>query len=150
MTIKIEYKQITKNFSEKEFACKGKNCCHGYVLIDYELVFELQKLRDFIQEKTGREHKIIITRGYSCPKHNQEIGSKSNSGHLKGKAADSYCEGLTLAQYWLLIEEAVKANVRNFPGKGSYPEEDLPVIHLDLLQRFQRWCRRDGKYHYLF
>jgi uncharacterized protein YcbK (DUF882 family) len=146
----MEYKKITKNFNEREFACKGQNCCNGYVLIDYNLVIELQKLRDFIQQKTGKEHKIIVTRGYSCPKHNAEIGGAPASGHISGHAIDSYCEGLTLAQYWLFTEEAVKANICNFSGKGSYPEETPPVIHLDNLPRFQRWVKRNGKYYYLF
>lgn len=146
--MKREYKQITKNFNEREFACKGKNCCDGYVLIDYELVFELQKLRDFIQRKIGREHKIIITSGYRCPIHNARI--KGGKAHEEGRAADSFCQGVTLAQYWAFTEEAIKEGVCNFLGKGSYPEEDPPVIHLDLLQRFQRWTKREGKYWYLF
>jgi len=147
--MKREYKQITENFNEKEFACKGKNCCQGYALIDYELVWELQKLRNFIKEKTGKEHRIIITSGYRCPKYNKKFISAK--GHEKGKAADSYCEGLTLAQYWLFIEEAIKENVCNFPGKGSYPEEHPPVVHLDMLNsRYNRWVKRGGKYYYLF
>lgn len=148
--MKREYKQITKNFNEREFACRGKNCCGGEVKIDYKLVYELQKLRDFIVVETGKQHPIIVTSGYRCPIHNKREGGKKGSAHPQGKAADSFCRGLTLAQYWLFTEEAIKAGVCNFPGKGSYPEEDPPVIHLDLLQRFQRWCRRGGKYHYLF
>jgi len=143
----IKYKQITKNFNEAEFRCKGSNCCGGYVLIDYELVSELQKLRDYIAQKTGKEHRFIITRGYSCPKHNKEIGGASKSAHLEGRAIDFYVQGLTIAQVWLFIE---KMGVDNFTGMGSYPDEHPPVIHVDNKPRYNRWCRRDGKYYYLF
>jgi len=140
-------KQITKNFNESEFACKGKNCCGEYCLIDYQLVFDLQKLRNFITEKTGKEHAFIITRGYSCPKHNKEIGGAPKSAHMEGRAIDFYVKGLTIAQVWLFIE---KMGVNNFTGMGSYPEEHPPVIHIDNMPRYNRWCRRDGKYYYLF
>lgn len=148
--MKREYKQITKNFNEREFACKGKNCCGGEVKTDYELVYELQKLRDFIAAETGKEHPIIVTSGYRCPIHNKREGGGSKSAHLLGKAIDSFCQGLTLAQYWLFTEEAVRTGVCNFSGKGSYPQEDPPVIHVDPMPRYSRWVRRDGKYHYLF
>lgn len=144
-----KYKQITKNFNESEFRCKGKNCCGGYVLIDYELVNELQKLRDYITQKSGKEHKFIITSGYRCPKHNASpsVGGKSNSAHVEGRAIDFYVEGLSIAQVWLFIE---KFGVNTFTGMGTYPEERTQVIHVDSQPRYQRWVKRGGKYHYLF
>lgn len=142
-------KQITPNFSEDEFRCKGKDCCGGQVVIDYELVFGLQKLRDYIAEKAGKDHPIVITSGYRCDKHNRskDVGGATNSPHTKGKAVDFFVKGLTLAQTWLFIE---KMGVNNFSGMGTYPEERTQVIHVDSLPRYQRWVKRDGKYHYLF
>jgi hypothetical protein len=41
--------------------------------------------------------------------------------------------------------------VNNFSGMGSYPEEHPPILHCDNLpSRYNRWCRRGGKYWYLF
>jgi uncharacterized protein YcbK (DUF882 family) len=141
-------KQISPNFSEDEFRCKGKDCCGGICLIDYELVFDLQKLRDFITQKTGKEHSIIVTSGYRCSKHNKEVGGRVNSAHIQGSAIDFYIEGLTLAQTWLFIE---KVGTTNFTGMGSYPEDRPQVIHIDNSpDRFQRWVKRGAEYHYLF
>lgn len=140
-------KQISRNFSEGEFRCKGKNCCGGQVVIDYALVFALQKLRDFILQKTGKTHPIIITSGYRCPKHNKKEGGASNSAHLEGKAIDFFVRGLTLAQTWLYIE---KMGVNDFTGMGSYPDQRPSVIHVDNKPRYQRWVKRGGEYHYLF
>jgi len=119
-------------------------------VIDYALVFALQKLRDYILDKTGKVHPIIITSGYRCPKHNRSkaVGGASNSAHLEGKAIDFYVRGLTLAQTWLFIE---KMGVNDFTGMGSYPDQRPSVIHVDNLNsRYQRWVKRGGKYFYLF
>jgi len=140
-------KQISPNFNEDEFRCKGKNCCGGQVCIDYELVFGLQKLRDYITQKTGKQHDFIITCGYRCPKHNRQVGGATASAHLSGKAIDFYVNGLSIAQTWLFIE---KMGVNNFSGMGSYPEEHPPIIHVDSLPRYQRWVKRNGQYQYLF
>jgi uncharacterized protein YcbK (DUF882 family) len=144
-------KQITPNFNEDEFRCKGKDCCGGVCLIDYQLVFDLQKLRDFIKEKTGKEHPFVITSGYRCPKHNisKEVGGVPNSAHPTGHAIDFYVEGLTIAQTWLFIE---KMGINNFIQMGSYPEERPPIIHVGNTKDrpYQRWVKRDGKYYYLF
>ena len=70
--------KLVKYFKPKEFECP---CC-GKCDMDATLVFSLDTLRDFVGEP------LIITSGFRCPKHNEEIGGAPNSAHLRGKAAD--------------------------------------------------------------
>lgn len=67
-----------KHFKLNEFRCP---CC-GKVLIDEHLVDMLDQAREIAGVP------FVITSGYRCRKHNEEIGGKPNSAHLKGQAAD--------------------------------------------------------------
>lgn len=71
---------LAKNFSVKEFACKGNDCKN--ILIDTELVNYLQKIRDHFNKK------VYITSGYRCSAHNSRVGGSKNSYHTKGMAVD--------------------------------------------------------------
>jgi hypothetical protein len=70
---------LTKNFSRWEFACR---CGCGFNTVDFELLINLQVLRDEINSP------INIISGCRCPKHNLNVGGATNSQHMKAKAAD--------------------------------------------------------------
>lgn len=67
-----------KHFKIEEFKCP---CCGG-LIIDEHLVDLLDQAREIAGVP------FVITSGYRCNKHNEEIGGKPNSAHLKGQAAD--------------------------------------------------------------
>ena len=67
-----------KHFKEREFKCP---CC-GQI----KLAEEFKEKIDMARDIAGIP--FIITSGYRCPKHNKEVGGKSDSAHLKGFAAD--------------------------------------------------------------
>lgn len=69
---------MTNYFKEREFACK---CC-GTCLIESELWEKLNEARG----KAGIP--FIITSGYRCPKHNENVGGVADSAHTKGRAVD--------------------------------------------------------------
>lgn len=71
--------QITKNFHSDEFACKD-GC--KKILIDVDLVFVLQKIRDEIGSA------ITINSGYRTIPYNKKVGGAKNSYHIKGRAFD--------------------------------------------------------------
>jgi len=106
--------RISKNFNLSEFSCK---CC-GSVKIDSEVVKRLQLMRDKIQKP------IIITSGYRCPKHNQEVGGAENSYHTQGLAVDIVVDGYSLDELEMIAKEV------GFRGLGIYRSANF--IHLDL------------------
>ena len=65
-------------FTTKELECK---CC-GKCLISTELLSRLNEARQLAGIP------FIITSGYRCQKHNEEVGGKPNSAHTSGKAVD--------------------------------------------------------------
>ena len=65
-------------FKDKEFACR---CC-GRLLICSELIEKLNAARS----QAGIP--FIITSGYRCNKHNENIAGVAESSHTRGKAVD--------------------------------------------------------------
>ena len=70
------------NFKLAEFKCP---CC-GEVKMDEKFL----KLLDLARTTAGIP--FVITSGFRCDKHNQEVGGKADSAHLKGVAADISCQ----------------------------------------------------------
>lgn len=97
-------RQLSKNFNEREFACRHCNQVH----IEVELVSKLQVLRDILNRS------ITVTSGYRCPTHNKAIGGATQSRHMQGQAADIIVQGMTPAQ----VAQAAKQ--AKFGGIGVY------------------------------
>ena len=74
----MNWNKYSKYFKPSEFQCK---CC-GKLNISEELVDRLYVAR----EKAGIP--FVINSGYRCPKHNAEVGGKSDSAHKEGLAVD--------------------------------------------------------------
>ena len=84
--------QLTKHFSEEEFACKCK-CGKGF--ISQELVKKLEEVR----VKFGKIMRV--TSGVRCLGHNLDIGSRKTSSHIPnedgiGRAADIACNNIVM------------------------------------------------------
>lgn len=73
--------KIAPHFSLREFECR---CC-GAVKISPDLVDLLERLRDVLARP------IVVTSGYRCAAHNEEVGGATKSYHLLGRAADIAC-----------------------------------------------------------
>jgi zinc D-Ala-D-Ala carboxypeptidase len=72
---------MSKHFEDSEFAC---HCC-GQNEVKAILIKMLEQARLLY----GRP--MVIMSGYRCPDHNQAVGGKPDSAHLKGLAADVRC-----------------------------------------------------------
>ena len=118
----------SKNFNLSEFRCEcnGKYCTGYPAIVDAQLVRNLQTLR-------GEGGAITITSGLRCKKLNSKLsGSSKNSRHLKGKAADIYCNRLTgtkakrnkLIKRWYRLPKANYA-YGNTKGMGN-------AVHVDV------------------
>lgn len=127
--------QITRNFNLKEFTCK---CGCGYSRIDFDLVRDLQKLRDSLPPHKGKERRIHVTSGCRCTKHNKAVGGASDSKHLTGKAADIWADEMTAEE---LYRYAVKVPGLNAGGIGLYPtyRQGKGVLHVDHRNHKARW-----------
>ncbi len=71
----------------------------------------LQPLRDKLQRP------LIITSGYRTPALNQEVGGSKHSQHMKGEAADIYCQD---AAGVLLLAQTVLRNSLPFDQMVLY------------------------------
>jgi uncharacterized protein YcbK (DUF882 family) len=71
-------------------------------------------------------HPLKITRGYSCPEHNKEVGGAEHSEHLEGYAVDIPVYGLDAFK---LIEIAFQFNVSGIGVKQKGPISSR-FIHL--------------------
>ena len=68
-------------FKEEEFKC---SCCGGLSLSP-SLIPLLTDVRLIYKQP------MVVTSGYRCRKHNQEVGGTPSSEHLTGEGADVSC-----------------------------------------------------------
>lgn len=107
-----------ENFNLDEFACRhcGKN------LISHNLVDKLQSLR------TELGFPFVITSGYRCPKHPNEINKSKPGTHAMGFAVDILSHG---EQAYKIVANAPK---HGFTGIGVNQKGKGRFIHLDIAE----------------
>lgn len=128
---------LSKNFSRREFKCKGMDCCGGSAPVDGRLVIALEELRTKVGNK-----EVHINSGYRClvwnrvPMNEGGPGSNDNSQHPKGYAADiRRIPGMSIDEMAAIAEE-IEAFRRG--GIGRYHT----FIHLDVRKGRTRWDER--------
>ena len=102
-----------KYFKEEEFACP---CC-GENKTKQILMLTIDQLRDAVGQP------LTISSGFRCPKHNEAVGGKSDSAHLKGLAVDIVCENSHLR--FLLVKHALKLGFVRIGAAHKF-------LHLDM------------------
>jgi len=102
-----------KYFQLKEFACP---CC-GANNVDRRFV----ELLDAIREEYGKP--MVVSSGYRCKKHNDEVGGVPESAHVDGIAADIGC---SFAGDRMKLVTAMLANGISRMGIGK------TFIHVDV------------------
>ena len=128
---------MTKNFSLKEFDCKGncKECKDGCDMPSdvYMNIIKLVKQLQFLRDYTGRA--ITINSGYRSPEHNAKVGGSQTSQHLLGKAADITIEGLKPKEVYKIIEDLIDMGEMLQGGLGLYDT----FVHYDIRKTKARW-----------
>ncbi|MCP4601657.1 MAG: DUF882 domain-containing protein [Proteobacteria bacterium] len=119
---------LTKNFSDYEFACK---CC-GESKATPKLLESLQALRDLAGSP------VRLTSGYRCPNHNRNCGGARRSQHMKGTAADVRIDGMNTSEIYRL---ARKIEAFNNGGMGIYVKRSHEFVHLDVRGNRARWAK---------
>ena len=139
---------MTKNFSLKEFDCKGncKECKDGCDMPSdvYMNIIKLVKQLQFLRDYTGRA--ITINSGYRSPEHNAKVGGShkivdgeriETSQHVFGKAADITIEGLKPTEVYRIIENLIDMGEMLQGGLGLYEEKGF--VHYDIRKTKARW-----------
>lgn len=116
--------RLSSNFRVKEFASHDGA---DTVLIDDDLVYILQRIRDRFQRP------VTISSGYRTPAYNGLIGGSSSSNHVKGKAADIQVKGVNPAIVGMYAESL------NVGGLGLYAYIQGGFCHIDTRSVKYRW-----------
>ena len=121
-------KKLTTNFKwgefwsgDKKLGAKSIEPPEGYYWSILIMAEALQKVRDIIN------NKIIIRSGYRTPEWNKYIDGAKNSYHMKGKAVDSYADGVSIGSYIYYL-----VRYTNFNGFGVYKN----FVHSDMREKF--------------
>lgn len=80
-----------------------------------KLMEQLEVLRSYLNSST-----ITINSGYRSPEHNEDVGGKSKSMHLKGKAADIKVKGYTPVQVRTALRYLIENGKILDGGIGEY------------------------------
>ena len=127
---------MTKNFSLKEFQCKGScsdcdNCEMPQQV--YENIIKLSQQLQLLRDYTGRP--ITINSAYRSPEHNTKVGGSQTSQHLLGKAADITIQSLKPAEVYRIIEDLIEMGEMLQGGLGLYDT----FVHYDIRKTKARW-----------
>lgn len=121
---------MSKYFTEDDFRCKhcGKLPQGG---MDKCLLEVLEEVRGIAGSP------IIVSSGYRCPTHNQNIGGASASYHVKGIAADVYSDVLDIYYLKKIIKEAM---ICEGVEGGLQEYVDQGFVHVDVRGFWSEWC----------
>ena len=73
---------------------------------------------------------MIVNSGYRCKKHNEKVGSKENSAHRRGTAADIKCTNSI--DRFKIIKLAYEAGFKRMGLEGNF-------IHLDVDEELSQY-----------
>ncbi len=117
--------KLSAHFKRSEFEC---GCKCGFNTVDYELINVLEELRNYYKQP------IHINSACRCLEHNESVGSKSTSQHVKGKACDITVSGVPTI--------AVNHRLNSlYPGKYGLGVYDN-FNHIDVRSEKVRWDKR--------
>ena len=99
---KDQKRDLTSKLSHKEFRCKCSNEDGTFTMIDNNLLVAFQKLRG------DWGSPIVITCGYRCQKHNDDVGGSNGSRHKLGSALDMVPKHGDLEQFHGYVKKYFK------------------------------------------
>ncbi len=114
----------SKHFQFKEFGCR---CCG-----ESKVARELLVLLELVRLKFGKA--VIITSGYRCKNHNDNVGSNDRSQHRLGTACDIVIKGVSPK----VVYEYLNTTFPDHYGFGLYVKSGF--VHIDVREgKKGRW-----------
>jgi peptidoglycan hydrolase-like protein with peptidoglycan-binding domain len=131
-----DFKNFTMN--ELKCGCKGKYCNGFPVDFSYELLEQLQKIRNHFGKP------VIITSAIRCQKYNDSLkGSIKKSKHTMGRAVDFYVKGVSYKKLWEYVK-TLPHNNYTYNISGSVMHHDITPNELYNLKRIlKKGCTGD-------
>lgn len=121
--------KLSKDFSLSEFRSKDGAPFPPEVIENLKkLAVNLQIIRNHV------DVPISINSGYRSPSHNEAVGGKNNSYHLKGMAGDLSCS-LSPSE----LHEEIKALMDDGEIEKGGLSEYSSFVHYDIRGRFATW-----------
>lgn len=114
--------KLSKYFDRDEFEC---GCGCGYDTVDSELLDVLEDVR------VRFDAPVIINSACRCTTHNDYVGGKPSSQHLKGRAADIAVKGVDPTE----VYQYLSMKYPNEYGLGKYKT----FTHIDTRNFKARW-----------
>ena len=112
-----DFKNFTLN--ELKCGCKGKFCNGFPVGFSYELLSQLQKVRNYFGKP------VIITSAVRCQQYNDSLkGSIKKSKHTMGRAVDFYVKGVSYSKLWAYVK-TLPHNNYTYNISGSVMHHDI-------------------------
>ena len=118
---------ISEHFNRSEYSC---SCGCGFDAVDKELNEIMEKIR-------SNFGPVQVHCACRCLKHNQEVGSKDTSQHVRGLAADFHINDINNESIIYYANELL-------PNKGGIGIYDWGV-HVDVRKTRARWDHREGR-----
>lgn len=131
-----DFKNFTMN--ELKCGCKGKYCKGFPVEFSYELLDQLQAIRNHFGKP------VIITSAIRCQKYNDSLkGSIKKSKHTMGRAVDFYVKGVSYSKLWAYVK-TLPHNNYTYNISGSVMHHDITPNELYNLKRIlKKGCTGD-------
>ena len=122
--------QLTENFYKEEFDCRDGSKMPEEILTNIKiLASNLQFIRNELNEP------IFISSGYRSAEHNEKVGGKSNSYHLRGMAADLVSKNFSPKELATIILKLKEENIILKGGIGLYDG----FVHYDIRGDLVHW-----------
>ncbi len=129
-----------KNFELRELkcGCNGKFCNGFPVGFSYELLEQLQKVRNHFGKP------VIITSAVRCQQYNDSLkGSIKKSKHTMGRAVDFYVKGVSYAKLWAYVK-TLPHNNYTYNISGSVMHHDITpteIKNFNLTRLLYKGCK---------
>jgi len=119
--------KLSPHFHREEFKCQGPECeeTNDTPVVDYKLIEVLEDIRTYFNKS------ILVTSGYRCPIHNENVGGRPNSRHLLGRAADIIVRSRSPQE----VVDYIESKYPDTLGVGLYGT----FTHIDSREKRGRW-----------
>ena len=122
--------KLSDFFHDYEMWCRHCGC-----LPDYGMDRRLLTVLDLARREA--KQPIYVTSGYRCTTHNSAVGGAKESYHMRGMAADVFCEGLAPKDLAEIIRAVmIRSNLSG--GLQAYGENGF--VHVDCRGYWATWC----------